>query len=67
MVLYCPGGLAADELRHMGCTNVISRGGGWRAYNGREAGGGVMEGSPAAAFEPAIAIGREYAVGERAA
>jgi rhodanese-related sulfurtransferase len=40
MVLYCGGGyrsaLAADELRKMGYTDVISLDGGWRAW--REAG-----------------------------
>jgi rhodanese-related sulfurtransferase len=37
MVLYCGGGyrsaLAADELRKMGYTGVISLDGGWRAWN----------------------------------
>jgi len=37
MVLYCGGGfrsaLAADALRKMGYTNVISLDGGWRAWN----------------------------------
>jgi rhodanese-related sulfurtransferase len=37
MVLYCGGGyrsaLAADALRTMGYTNVISLDGGWRAWN----------------------------------
>jgi rhodanese-related sulfurtransferase len=37
MVLYCGGGyrsaLAADALRRMGYTNVISLDGGWRAWN----------------------------------
>ena len=36
MVLYCGGGyrsaLAADALRRMGYTNVISLDGGWRAW-----------------------------------
>jgi rhodanese-related sulfurtransferase len=36
MVLYCGGGyrsaLAADALRQMGYTNVISLDGGWRAW-----------------------------------
>ena len=36
MVLYCGGGyrsaLAADNLRQMGYTNVISLDGGWRAW-----------------------------------
>ena len=36
LVLYCGGGyrsaLAADALRQMGYTNVISLDGGWRAY-----------------------------------
>lgn len=40
IVLYCGGGyrsaLAADELRKMGYTDVISLDGGWRAW--REAG-----------------------------
>jgi rhodanese-related sulfurtransferase len=37
LVLYCGGGyrsaLAADALRQMGYTNVISLDGGWRAWN----------------------------------
>ena len=37
MVLYCGGGyrsaLAADVLRRMGYTDVISLDGGWRAWN----------------------------------
>jgi rhodanese-related sulfurtransferase len=37
MVLYCGGGfrsaLAADALRKMGYTDVISLDGGWRAWN----------------------------------
>ena len=36
LVLYCGGGfrsaLAADALQKMGYTNVISMGGGWRAW-----------------------------------
>ena len=36
LVLYCGGGyrsaLAADNLRRMGYTNVMSLDGGWRAY-----------------------------------
>jgi rhodanese-related sulfurtransferase len=39
LVLYCGGGfrsaLAADNLQHMGYTNVISMDGGWRAYTDR--------------------------------
>lgn len=37
MILYCGGGfrsaLAADALRKMGYTNVLSMAGGWRAWN----------------------------------
>ena len=40
IILYCGGGfrsaLAADNLRQMGYTNVISRDGGWRGW--KEAG-----------------------------
>ena len=40
MVLYCGGGyrsaLAADVLRKMGYTDVISLDGGWRAWNEAE-------------------------------
>jgi rhodanese-related sulfurtransferase len=36
IVLYCGGGyrsaLAADNLQHMGYTNVLSMDGGWRAW-----------------------------------
>jgi rhodanese-related sulfurtransferase len=38
LVLYCGGGLrsalAADNLRKMGYTNVISMDGGWRSWTG---------------------------------
>ena len=45
LILYCGGGyrsaLAADNLQHMGYTNVYSMAGGWKAW--KEAGAPIEE------------------------
>jgi rhodanese-related sulfurtransferase len=49
LILYCGGGfrsaLAADNLRKMGYTRVVSMDGGWRAWN--EGGHAIEAGAPA--------------------
>ena len=62
MVLYCGGGyrsaLAADSLRMMGYTNVISLDGGWRAWNEAE-----LPVEPPPGIEPGTYAGRTRAAG----